>query len=156
MGLFLDLFKAFGRVYHPSFLAKIERVFLRGIFSYFLECMQVIAGIGEYGHLISSNMERVNVGAPQGSILGPLLFLIYTNALSCNTPMRPSSQLRQTHQRLRAESSISRLHSWFNKVNNLKLKAEKTKLVSFTYTFKDCVMVVKTRLALANNKILFP
>ena len=89
--IFLDLQKAFDTVDHPRLLHKIYKIGIRGnalrwLESY-LECRTQMVSIN--GH--SSEAREVKYGVPQGSILGPLLFIIYMNDLDAVCKMiRPT------------------------------------------------------------------
>ncbi len=77
--VFLDVSKAFDKVYHPALLQKLKVMGVSG---------NLLAWLGSYleGRRqkvvingVSSDSRNINASVPQGSILGPLLFLIYVN-----------------------------------------------------------------------------
>ena len=78
-GVFIDLKKAFDTVDHEILLDKLYRYGIRGIvlewFSSYLKGRSQVTQIGEH----ASPKELNPCGVPQGSVLGPLLFLIYIN-----------------------------------------------------------------------------
>ena len=78
-GIFIDLRKAFDTVNHEISLRKLEHYGIRGkvLFwfkSYLTNRKQYVSFNGE-----SSEHKNITCGVPQGSCLGPLLFLIYIN-----------------------------------------------------------------------------
>ena len=74
--------KAFDTIDHNILLAKLKHYGLDGIPLKLCECY--LKNITQYVEINStkSNTLPIATGVPQGSILGPLLFIIYVNDLS--------------------------------------------------------------------------
>ena len=80
-GIFVDLQKAFDTVDHQILLNKLNHYGIRGIpnfwFKSYLSCRSQYVSISGY----DSTIKLIKYGVPQGSVFGPLLFLIYINDL---------------------------------------------------------------------------
>ena len=79
---FCDVSKAFDMVWHKGLIFKLKQVGIEGellqwINDYFSDRKQKVVIRN-----CSSSLSRVNAGVPQGSVLGPLFFLVYANDIS--------------------------------------------------------------------------
>ena len=140
-GVFIDLRKAFDTVNHKILLTKLEHYGIRGsslnwFESYLSNRKQYVFFNGE-----SSSLKDITCGVPQGSVLGPILFLIYINDLPNSSKFFEFFLFADdTNIYYEADSldkleltlnkGLKELHTWLI-VNRLSLNIKKTNFVLF-------------------------
>ena len=138
IGIFLDFLKAFDTVDHNILLQKLSLYGIRGTAldwfqSYLTNRYQFVTYNGE-----SSERKKVKCGVPQGSILGPLLFLIYINDLAdvckCSLPILFADDTNLFHHgtdlsviECEFNKELADISTWL-KVNKLSLNIKKDPL----------------------------
>ena len=141
IGIFLDFSKAFDTVNHEILLSKLDHYGIRGnalewFRSYLFDRKQFVTY-----NKCKSSMNSVNCGVPQGSILGPLLFLIYVNDIAnvCELSFsllfaddtnvfNTGDKYKEISDRLNKELKV--LAIWL-KANKLSLNIKKTQFMLF-------------------------
>lgn len=141
LGIFIDLKKAFDTCDKNILLAKLNHYGFRGTvncwFHSYLSNRRQYTVINE----TSSSMREMNCGVPQGSILGPLLFVLLINDLSNSsrllfvllfaddtTLQLSSSNIKELFKIANKELNV--VSDWF-KANKLTLNVNKTKYILF-------------------------
>ena len=140
--LYLDYSKAFDTVPHVRLLKKQEVVGITGkILNWignFLHCRQqrvIVVGV-------CSSWSFVSSGVPQGSVLGPVLFLIYINDL----PKCASYRIRMYADDTKCFSRINCLEdvdAFQQNINKLMLWYVTGSSVSMHKSARQCILVEK-------------
>ena len=147
VSLFLDLSKAFDSLEHEMMLNKLNSYGIRGNvlqwFRSYLDDRRIRTKcyVSSSGQLEYFEYKPIKYGTPQGSCLGPLLFLIFTNDLlkelhHCSSILfADDTTLYKTHRNLVylqwcVQDDMNRLMEYF-RINKLTLNLNKTVCVLF-------------------------
>ena len=158
-GVFVDLEKAFDTVSHSILLSKLNHYGIRGVVndwfsSYLSDRFQTVNINGE-----TSDQLQITCGVPQGSILGPLLFLIYINDMNSafkhalvyhfedDTNLLYSDRNPKRLKKI-MENELKLLYFWLC-ANRLSLNVSKTEFIIFRPPRKT----LNTRILLKLNGI---
>ena len=162
-GVFVDFQKAFDTVDHQILLAKLNHYGTRGVsndwFKSYLSNRNQYVSINGF----DSGLTSINCGVPQGSVLGPLLFLLYINDLNQAIKFCKVHHFADDTNILYLSNSIKKLNklvntdlkhlvNWLN-ANIISLNIKKTEIVIFKSNQKKFEGDLKIKLC---GKRLYP
>ena len=141
LSIFIDLKKAFDTVDHKILLKKMEHYGVRGSsndwFKNYLSDREQFVSING----VDSDLANIVCGVPQGSVLGPLLFLLYINDLPNATEFltllfADDTTFQYTGDSMdllfeKCNSELEKASIWFE-ANKLTLNVKKTKFMMFS------------------------
>ncbi|XP_045480936.1 uncharacterized protein LOC123685322 [Harmonia axyridis] len=141
LAVVVDLAKAFDTVCHDRLLEKLENFGFRGkvlnlLRSYLSDRIQIVHLNGKY-----SESNQINFGVPQGTVLGPLLFILYINSLFrvnnkgeiigfADDTMILFHDVTWKNLKKQVCQEFETLTKWF-RLNKLTINISKTKYITF-------------------------
>ena len=141
INMFIDLRKAFDTVSHSILLKKLHEYGIRG--NMLKLCTSYLDGRSQYVQYNHANsaFRNVNCGVPQGSIIGPLFFIIFMNdifyasELLFNILYADDTSIFLSHKDLQTlvqsmNNEMKHISQWL-KANKLTLNSEKTYYMVF-------------------------
>lgn len=142
--VFFDITKAFDSVPHRLLIKKLHdsglnEYLLKWIVSYLTDRKQSVVLDG-----VSSDSTHALSGVPQGSVLGPLLFLVYINGV-CNLPFEPSTKLVLYADDILMYRPLSSLADFNHLQNDIDILDEWTENQCLTFNPKKCKAMVLSR-----------
>ena len=155
IAVYMDLSKAFDTIDHKILIHKLKNYGVRGVaLSWFIDYLK---NRQQYVTFQSQDSQKQNLtcGVPQGSILGPLLFIIYINDIINSSPLlhfiifADDTSVLYSHNNLRTLTNrlnceLSKLSKWF-KTNKLSLNINKTNFINFqkaTSNEENCSVLI--------------
>ena len=141
IAVFIDAMKAFDTVNHKILIDKLKKYGISGNLLTWIENYLTNRKQCTVANNIVSTNESIVCGVPQGSVLGPLLFLLYINDISSFVTNSKISMYADdtviylSHANLNLaialiQSDLDRVHTWCNS-NKLTINCKKTKFCMF-------------------------
>lgn len=154
--VFLDISQAFDKVWHVGLLYKLKQSLpyqYYEIIKSYLENRQFLVKFQDE----QTKLFEINAGVPQGSVIGPLLYLLYTadmptSRLTLTATFADDTAILASHYNpeiasQRLQNSLNTIVTWLQKWR-IKVNEEKSIHVTFTNRKETCPPV------LLNNKLI--
>ena len=147
--VFLDIHQAFDRVWHNGLLYKLKKILpapFYTLFKSYLSDRHFYVNVNDD----NSNYGDIKAGIPQGSVLGPVLYTIFTSDMPTiddltiatyadDTAIMATNTCPVTASEI-VQEELNLIQDWLKKWN-IKVNTEKSVHVTFTLRRNDCLPV---------------
>ena len=145
--IYIDYAKAFDKVDHHILISKLKYYTINGKYSKWIQ--NFVSGRTQTVQVNNtlSYSTPVLSGVPQGSVLGPLLFVLYINDLPNNIQQsriltfaddtKLVAKADTEHDRRKLQEDLNHIIEWSEK-NNMRLNSKKFELISYDFNSAKC------------------
>lgn len=148
-GVFLDIAQAFDKVWHQGLLIKLRNMFSNNLYK-LLKSYLTDRTFQVKINATTTKLTPINAGVPQGSVLGPTLFLLYTADLPTmqgvvTATYADDTAILTSHSCPRTASEILQVYidktnTWFKRWR-IKINETKSSHVTFTLRKGTCPVI---------------
>ena len=143
---FLDISQAFDRVWHEGLLFKIKNIIPINFFIFIESYLRGRSFFVKNGDA-TTNLRKIHAGVPQGCVMGPILYLLYTADLPISNNVLIgtfaddtailSSDPNPTRASFKLQECLNKISSW-TKTWGIKTNESKSVQVTFTTRTATC------------------
>ncbi len=147
--VFLDVAQAFDKVWHDGLISKIKKLLPTEFHNILENYLRLRKFQIKYNECVSK-VSEINAGIPQGSVLGPVLYLLYTADLPTSNDVITSTfaddtAFLATHKNPQTASRelqdhIYKVEEWMKKWR-IRVNENKSSHITFTLNKRTCPMI---------------
>lgn len=160
--VFLDIQQAFDKVWHEGLLYKIKTTFPAPFYIFFLSYLKNRCFYVKVNNDISK-ICQINAGIPQGSVLGPVLYTLFTYDMPTHDDITTatyaddtaflSSNCLPSQASSILQEQLDSLHLWLTKWN-IVINTEKSKHITFALRRETCPPVYLNNKEIPRSEIV--
>ena len=159
--IYIDFAKAFDKVDHGLLLRKLNHYGIRGNFLNWIENFLKGRTQTVFVNNHSSYSTSVTSGVPQGSVLGPPLFVVYSDDLSFLVDSQSQSfsfaddtklisKISSLSDKLKLQQNLNSIIQWSH-LNNMQLNRDKFELLCFNFGSNKSNKILLNELPFQND-----